>query len=141
MNADMNPVEINFDNMRDLVLNTNDVVIEKVETPGWILPYVYVRSIGANERDAYEKSLLVDRQIRTKKGKTTTKKDVDTNGARAKLCVIAICKGANNPERVFKDSDAELIANKNSAAIGKIFDVASRLCGLSNDDVDELLGN
>ncbi len=43
--------------------------------------------------------------------------------------------------RVFRDQDAALLQRKSASALMRLFNVASRLSGVGDDDVEELVGN
>ena len=55
---------------------------------------------------------------------------------RAGLC--ALCIVDEDGKRLFAQTDIEVLGAKNAGAIDKLFDVAARLSGISEDDVDDL---
>ena len=58
---------------------------------------------------------------------------------RARLaCATVVDKDGR---RMFEDSDADQLGAKSSKAVGRVFDVAAPLNGLSAQDVEELAGN
>ena len=40
--------------------------------------------------------------------------------------------------RLFTESDVQALGGKSAAALGRIFDVATRLSGITEEDVDEM---
>ena len=119
--------------LRNLILSTQDIQTEKVHIPAWEID-VYIKGLTGAERDSYEQSLFTV----TESGK---KVDVKMNRAnvRAKLLVKTICD--ENGNRVFTDADVEALGAKSAAALDKLFEVAQRLSGLSDKDVEELEKN
>jgi len=114
---------------RDDILNAQDLPTERVYVDPWG-GEVLVRGLTAAERDEYEASIV------RRKGQKT---EVDMRNIRAKLVVR--CVVDENGQRVFRDEDAELLGQKSAAAVDRIFEVAQRLSGLSNRDIEELAGN
>ena len=117
---------------RDAIRGLSDVKTEEVHIPEW-QAYVMVRGMTAAERDAFEQSNIVG------KGKN---RDVNLRNYRAKL-VIWSCVDEDG-KRLFSETDAEWLGDKSAAALSRIVDVASRLSGISEQDVEELtadLGN
>ena len=119
--------------LRGLILSKQDIQTEKVHIPEWDTD-VYIKGLTGTERDSYEASLFTV----TESGK---KVDVKMNRAnvRAKLLVKTICD--EDGSRVFSDADVEALGSKSAAALDKLFEVAQRLSGLSDKDVEELEKN
>jgi hypothetical protein len=61
------------------------------------------------------------------------------DGMRAKLLVKCLVDEAG--ERLFTDQDAPALGAKNGAVIDRLYDVAARLSGLSEEEKAELEGN
>jgi|SRR5690554_5882572 len=114
---------------RDDILKASDIETREVDVPEWG-GKVYVRGLTGSERDAYEASLV---QFRGKQ------RVPDLANARAKLVVRCIVDEEGN--RVFTDADANALGKKSGAVLDRLFEVASKLSGLSDKDVDELVGN
>lgn len=88
---------------------------------------IHLRAMTGRERDAWEKSLLVGRGKR---------REVDTTNVRAKLVALTACDASG--ERVFSDADAEELGKARVDVLNKLFTVAQKLSGVSDEDVDEL---
>lgn len=112
---------------RDAILQAQDTVIELCLTPEWPCD-VYVRSLSGSDRDSWEGSLLV------RKG--NGKRVVSYEDIRAKLVAKTACDEQGN--LLFSFSDVTALGKKNSAALSRVFDVARRLSGLTEEDVKEL---
>jgi hypothetical protein len=113
---------------RDVILDADDLEYEDLEVKEWG-GTVRVRALTGAERDAYEASM------RQQRGK-----DFVANFAniRAKLVVRSVVD--SDGERIFADNDAPALGKKSAAALDRVFEVASRLSRLSDEDVDELAG-
>lgn len=114
---------------REQILQASDIKTEMVSVPEWGGD-VLVRGLTGDERDAFEASILV------RKGR---RRETDLTHLRAKL-VVRACVDERG-ERIFKDDDAPRLARKSAAAIERIYDVAARLSGLGDDDMEELAKN
>lgn len=114
---------------RDAILAASDAVTEDVDVPEWG-GTVRVLGLTGKERDEFEESMLV------KRGK---RRDVSLVNARAKLVSLAVVD--EDGKRIFSDVDVAELGNKSAAALTRVYEVAARLSGLSDEDVDELEGN
>ena len=103
-----------------------DLPTEEVYVPEWD-GTVLVRGLGGKAKDSYEESML-------KEGG-----GLNYTNVRARLVVRCLVDEDGN--RLFQDGDEEFLGTKSGVAIGRIFDVASRLSGLTKTDVETLVGN
>jgi len=110
---------------RSQILSAKDLPIEEVAVPEWG-GTVFVRGMNGAERDAFELSVIDQKQ----KGK------VDLNNIRAKLCALTICDESG--ERIFSEKDVAALAKKSAAALSRVFVVAQRLSGMTEDDAREI---
>lgn len=111
---------------REQILSAQDLEKELVEVKEWG-GAVYVRALTGTERDAFEASMVDQR------GKSRT---INLKNLRARLCALTICDEEGN--RLFSDADVEELGKKSAAALTRVFEVAQRLSGLSQEDVEEL---
>lgn len=111
---------------REQILSAQDLEKELVEVKEWG-GAVYVRALTGIERDAFEASMVDQR------GKSRT---INLKNLRARLCALTICDEEGN--RLFSDADVEELGKKSAAALTRVFEVAQRLSGLSQEDVEEL---
>ncbi len=109
---------------RDEILEAQDQTIEEVAVPEWG-GVVLVRGMTGAERDALEAE--------------TGAGGMNLENFRARLLVRCIVDAEG--QRVFRDEDAEALGKKNARALDRIFAVATRLSGLTNDEVEALTKN
>lgn len=112
---------------REAILSAADIQTEQVMVPEWG-GAVLVRGLTGAERDAFEASVVVPGS----KGGGSVRLEM----LRAKLCARSIVdeQGA----RVFSDADVKALGAKSAAALQRVFNVAMRLSGLSDQDVESL---
>lgn len=122
---------------REQILEAQDMEKELVDVPEWGGP-VYVRALTGAERDAFEDSMVEMRVVR-KGRKRETVPQMRYQNLRARLCALTICDEEGN--RLFKDEDVHALGKKSAAALDRVFEVAQRLSGLREEDVEELAGN
>ncbi len=115
---------------KDQILGADDLPREEVRVPEWG-GSVWVRSMTGMERDAFESSMLEEKDG---KSRATNMRNI-----RARMAVL--CCVDENGDRLFSHSDEKAVGGKSAAALERIFTVAQRLNGLTNDDVEELAGN
>jgi hypothetical protein len=110
------------------ILAVNDVKIEAVPVPEWG-GSVLVRSLEGYERDQYETQWLNSR----------AGKKVTLDNIRARLVAMSLCDAEGN--RLFTDSQVKTLGKKSAAALDRIFTVAQKLSGLTQEDIKELEKN
>ena len=88
---------------------------------------VIVQGMSGVQRDAWEASLVEGR------GK---KRRMNTANIRAKL--VAQCCVDDHGDRLFTDADVTQLGNSRVDVLNRLFSVAQRLSGVSDEDVDEL---
>ena len=89
-----------------------------------------MRGLTGKERDALEASMIEG------KGK---KAEVNLVNLRAKLVARSIVD--EDGKRVFEDEDIPALAQKSASALTRVYEVAQRLSGITQEDVDELTKN
>ena len=104
---------------------------EVVEVPEWG-GAVTVTELTSRERDAWEQSVM-EMDLETEE--VTSKAD----NARAKLILRTVIDEEGN--RMFRDTDLDMLGNLSGSVMQRLFNVASKLSGLTEDDVEELAGN
>jgi len=119
---------------RDGILNAVDVQTEKVPVPEWG-DDVIIRGLTGDELDAFQGSVRQFRPTFDGKGMEAV---LIQEGMRAKLLVKCLVDEAG--ERLFTDNDAPALGAKNGAVIDRLYDVAPRLSGLSDEEKAELEG-
>lgn len=114
---------------RDAILDADDRVYEAVDCPEWG-GKVRVRGLTGTQRDAYEASLI--------SGNGADRK-MNLANARAKMIVLAVVDNDGRP--IFTADDVRALGRKSALPIERIFDVARRLSGMTEADVDKLTEN
>ena len=116
---------------RNAILEAKDLPTETVDVPEWG-GQVIVRTLTGEERDQYESSMFevvgdgASREVIPK-----------MENLRATLAALSIVD--EDSKRMFDVSEVHLLGQKSAAALDRVFDVAKRLSGLSEEDVKELM--
>lgn len=114
---------------RDDILGAQDLPTEDVHVPEWG-GWVRVRGLTGAERDAFEAEIIQTR------GRET---HVNLRNIRAKLVARTIVD--EEGKRIFGDADIHALGEKSARALQRVFEVAQRLSGLTDQDVEELAKN
>ena len=110
---------------RDAILKADDLPAEDVLVPEWG-GTVRVRGLTGTGRDEYWASLTVQR------GNTQV---IDSANATAKL--VARCVVGEDGEPLFTQRDVSELGERSGAALNRVFEVATRLSGISDTDMAE----
>ncbi|GAG24491.1 unnamed protein product [marine sediment metagenome] len=119
--------------IQERILEADDLPREKVHVPEWNMD-VWIRSLTAAERDDYEQGLL----RASGQGRSLT---MTPNLANAKAKLVVRTLVYENGERMFTDVEAGKLGQKSARAINRLYDVAERLSGISEEDIEELVKN
>lgn len=110
------------------IVNADDVQFEEIPVPEWG-GEVRIKGLSGTEVDDYEASIL-----RMRKGK----QDFTLKNATARL--VAWCLVDENNSRLFQNEDeVRELGRKSGVALQRCFDVAARLSGLRQDDVQAMV--
>ena len=116
----------------DDILNADDLKPEPVEVPEWG-GTVLVKGMSGTERDKFEGAMLNENMSGVSKDKAMER-------YRARLA--ASCLVDENGKRLFQgDAVMKRLGEKSGQALTRVVEVASRLSGLTDEDVEELTGN
>lgn len=113
---------------RDQILAADDRPSEEIDVPEWG-GAVRVRGLSGQGRDEYFASMTVVR-------KPGERPSMDTANATAKL--VARCIVGEDNEPMFTQSDVHALGELSGIALDRVFTVAQRLSGLSEEDMAEL---
>jgi hypothetical protein len=103
---------------------------EELDVPEWG-GYVIVKGLTGHERDAWEASFFVN--FGTRKQRATL---ADTRASLVqKTCIN------DDGTLQFQPSDIEWLTQKSAASLQRVFLVAQRLSGLSDDDIEEIVAD
>lgn len=113
------------------ILQVVDRKTEDVEVPEWG-GAVRVQEFSGSDRDAFEQSMV--------KIGADGKREADLTNMRAKL--VAMCLvDAETGERMFSDSEIDLLGRKSAMALERVFEVAQRINGLGASDTEAAAKN
>lgn len=114
---------------RDQIIAADDLPREDVDVPEWG-GSVTLRGLTGTQRDLFEQETV------RQNGKNVS---VNMENVRARL--VARCLVDEKGERMFSDEDVKVLGGKSGKALERLFKVAQRLSGLTQDDVQELAKN
>ena len=115
--------------IRQAILEADDIQQEPVEAWGLTLT---VRGLTGAQRDEWESSII----RMSPDGRKVTP---NMRNFRAKL--IAMCLIDSQGKRVFNEADVEALGKKSGQELSKVYKVAQRLSGMSDEDIEELAKN
>jgi len=108
---------------KDQILGAVDFKYEEIEVPEWG-GSVRLRGLSAAERDEFEASVGVTQ---------------DLTNMRARLVVNCLIDEDGN--RLFKNSEAKALGEKNATVMNRLFDKCRELSGMTDDDLGIAEGN
>ena len=111
---------------KDAIFKADDIKTEELFIPEW-KGSVFVRSVTCSERDDLEMQFV------------NKKESKDKMLFRA-MWVVATCVDADG-NRLFTEADIDTLGTKSGKAMGRIFNKAQELSGMSDKDVEELEKN
>jgi len=114
---------------KDQILSADDSKTRDVDVPEWG-GTVRVRGLSGIERDEYEQEMVERRGKRV---------EANLRNARARL--VALCAIDEDGARLFTNSDVRALGAKSAAALNRVYEAASVLSGLTEDDLEELAEN
>jgi hypothetical protein len=127
--------------LKERIQQINDLPIEKVNVLEWGFD-VWLQGTTSVQRDAYEQSMITTtRPDKPRKGHKGF--DMIPNLANAKAKLVALCLVNEDRTPVFgSTAEAEReLGNKSASSITKLYEVARRLSGLSDEDIEDLEKN
>lgn len=111
---------------RSDILSAPDITVELVSVPEWGGD-VYVKGMTGAERDKFESSLI-----------DTRAKSRSLNMANVRAKLVSLCACDEDGKRLFTDADVQALSEKSASALQRIFEVAQKLSGIGDADVEEL---
>lgn len=112
-----------------------DIKSEEVVVPEWPnddgTPSKWtVRGLSTREGDSYEQGLI-----------DAKRKGAKLNMANMRARLVVKCVVNEDGSRYFTDADADWLGDKSASAMRRLHDVASRLCGMSQQDMEDIEKN
>lgn len=117
---------------KEQILGVVDLKTEDVFVEEWGCT-VRVREMTGTERGNFEASVS---KITGAGGAAS----VEPNVAQLRVRLCALCMVDESGKRLFTDSELVKLGAKSARALQTVFDVASRLSGITDDAVEEALG-
>ena len=108
------------------ILAADDTATEIVDCPEWKVK-IKVRTLTGAEKDAWETQILAAK----KKG------GINLAGLRTLLIVKSACDDQGKPS--FSTSDVPKLNQKSALVLNRIYEVAAKLSGISEQDEDDML--
>ncbi len=119
---------------RDQILSSDDLSHKDLVVPEWGDIMVRIRELTGTERGVFEKSIS---KVSTK-ADGTTNVELEAQNLRVQLCALTMVDGDNN--RLFADHEVHSLGEKSAKALQRVFDVSAKLSGISDESVEETLG-
>lgn len=114
---------------RDAILGASDIKTEDVSVPEWG-GTVRVKGLTAAQRDQVEAKAVSARG---------SSMQLNLVGMRAHMAALSIVDG--DGKALFTQADIKALGEKSGAALDRVFEVVTRLSGMSDNDVEELTKN
>lgn len=114
---------------REDILGASDLQYEDVEVPEWG-GTVRLRGLTGSERDEFEAGIVRRRG-----------RDVEANLQNIRAKLVSLAAVDEDGKRLFSEADVAALGRKSARALDRLFSVAQRLSGLTDNDVEELAKN
>lgn len=111
---------------REAILGMDDIKTVPVTVPEWNNEVVLVRGLSGAQRDDFEAS---------------NRRNGEQNLTNIRARFLVRCLVNESGTRIFADQDAAALGKKSSAAIDRLWDVATELNGTSPEAQKETEGN
>lgn len=115
--------------LRDKILGADDLRKEKIHVPEWGTD-IWIREMTGSERDQYEASLIDKKDMPTKD---------KLGNMRAELVVLTAVD--EKGERIFSDTDLELVGAKNAKALTRLAETAQLINAITDEQLEAEEGN
>lgn len=123
-------------------LDALELKTQVVDVPAWSTPdqlargevvQVKIRELTGSERDNYEAGMLTIKA----KGRTVDR-SLNLQNARARLCAFVMID--DKGDRLYRDNEIHLLGKLPAAGLDTIYDAATRLSGITEDEKEQLEG-
>lgn len=104
---------------KEMILAAKDFEIKTINVPEWGGD-LHLRGLSSADRDAFEAELGVTNDLRNLRARLVVKALVDEQGVR-----------------LFSDDEADLLGEKSSEVMLRLFDEVRSMNGMSDEDLEE----
>ena len=117
--------------IRGQILAQPDLKTVKLNVSDWpdVTDQLYVRKMKAKERSMFEKSMNFDSQ--------SNPRNIDNLQTRLAILTLVTAAG----DRIFQESDLEVLSDKSALAMQEIFNAAAELNGLTAESAEAIAKN
>lgn len=105
---------------RKRLMGANDTKVQPIEVPEWGGTY-YVRVLSGKDRESFEEALSAEQRMKN---------------FRLRFLVLALCD--QDGTRVLTDSDTDLLGERNSVVLNRVFEQAWSINAFTKEAVDAL---
>ena len=122
---------------KDAILGVKDRELKKVKVPEWG-GFVFLRELSGKERFDLQNRMVEIAEAARKKGLKDDEElgvEIVKGGARGELLTRCLCD--QDGDLLFKAEDIFRLEEKNNNVIQRLFDLASEMNGMSDDEVNE----
>ena len=118
---------------KDAILAVRDLNHQDVYVEEWELT-VRIRELTGTERGLFDKSVT---QVTASKDGNF---DVQVEAHKLRLSLVALTLVDESNERIFSEDEMHSLGEKSSKVITRLYEISSKLSGLSADSAEESLG-
>ena len=116
---------------RDAILDFQDLSTRDVAVPEWGGLVVRVRELTGTERGDFQAAIST---VTTEPG-GESRVEFDAHNLQVQLCAMTIVD--ENGDRLFKNSEVDMLGRKSARALQRVFEASSQLSGIAEDSVEE----
>jgi len=126
--------------LRNIILQANDLPVIPQVVPEWGGVTVYVRSMTAKERDDWQASYFFLNKDAQESADGTPGK-VTVKNLSASLLVKMLCADPEGKVLIFKESDIDALGDKSAAVINRLQEALRAASGVTKEDEDAIEKN
>ena len=118
--------ELNYKEIRDIILKSNDIELERVYVKKWKCE-VYIKQLTGDEQDIFEKERLNEDGT------------FNLHNFRARLVSMCLCD--KEGKNIFKPEHIPELSKKNGAVLNNLVDKINKVNLITQDDIEILAKN
>ncbi len=125
---------------RQAILAASDLKRDFVDVPEWG-GRVIVREMTGTERQTFDGIIAdVKQRIRGTGANQVREVDVDVHAEKVRVLLCAMTMVDESGERLFSDADVAALGKKSSKALGRVYEMAAKLSGITDESQEEIEG-